>query len=45
LKLPGFAFALATKSRSVLMPFDGEMISTLGTFPIEPTAAKSFAGW
>jgi hypothetical protein len=37
------ALAAATSSLSVLMPFAGEITTTLGTLPNETTAEKSRA--
>ena len=41
---PGFAFAAATKSATVLKPLSRETTSTLGTTPSMATAEKSVAG-
>ena len=41
---PGFAFAAATKSPTVLNPLARETTSTLGTIPSGATAEKSVAG-
>ena len=43
LNVPGLAFAAATNSWMVLMPFDGADDQHIGTLPIAPTAAKSRA--
>jgi len=41
--VPGLALAAATSSCNVLIPFAGEITTTLGVLPREATAAKSRA--
>ena len=44
LNVPGLALAVATRSPTVLKPFDGATTRTLGDMPNGTTAAKSRAG-
>ena len=41
---PGFALAAATRSATVLKPFDGAATSTLGCTPNSTIGAKSRSG-